>query len=133
MSKLIAVGYPNETAANDALAKLASLQSQNIITIDDAVIVERRGDGKVKLHQTDPGTGTGALAGAAWGGLIGLLFLAPLLGMAIGAGTGAVAGKLSDSGIDDSFMRELGDRLQPGHVRIARFRSAPNTEAARVM
>lgn len=119
MSDLIAVGYPNTNLAEQALEELASLQAQKLIQLDDAVIVERRGDGKVKLHQ--PGgsnAGRGALGGAVWGGLIGLLFFVPLLGMAIGAGTGAVAGKMTDSGVDDDFMRQLGDRLQPGGAAL---------------
>ena len=34
--------------------------------------------------------------------------------MAIGAATGAAAGKLSDYGVDDNFMKQLGDNLEPG-------------------
>ena len=119
MNGLIAVGYPNQTAANEALSRLIDLQKQMIIELDDAVVVERRGDGKVKLHQAGGSTtGRGAIGGAMWGGLIGLIFFAPLLGMAIGAGTGALAGKASDSGVDDNFMRELGDQLEPGHAAL---------------
>jgi uncharacterized membrane protein len=44
---------------------------------------------------------------ALWGGLIGLLFLAPLLGAAIGG----VAGAVTDLSIDDRFMKELGESL----------------------
>lgn len=118
MSKLIAIGYPNEMAANDALNKLAELQAQHLITMQDAVVVERRGDDKIKLHQSGPTAGTGAASGALWGGLIGLLFLAPLLGMALGAGTGALMGKATDTGIDDQFMNGLGERLEPGHAAL---------------
>ncbi|HKE64113.1 MAG TPA: DUF1269 domain-containing protein [Micromonosporaceae bacterium] len=119
MNGLIAVGYPNTMAANEALTRLSELQSQMIIELDDAVIVERQGDGRVKLHQTTGSTtGRGAAGGALWGGLIGLLFFAPLLGMAIGAGTGALAGKAVDTGIDDNFMTGLGERLQPGAAAL---------------
>ena len=34
--------------------------------------------------------------------------------MAIGAATGAAAGAMSDYGVDDKFMKELGDNLEPG-------------------
>ena len=116
MNGLIAVGYPNELAANEALAHLADLQKQMIIELDDAVVIERRGNGKIKLHQTTGGTtAAGAAGGAMWGGLIGLLFFAPLLGMALGAGLGAAGGSAADVGIDDNFMKELGARLDPGH------------------
>ena len=51
------------------------------------MIVEHRGDGKVKLHQPSM-AGMGAAGGALWGGLIGLIFFMPLFGMAIGAASG---------------------------------------------
>ncbi|MDQ7909514.1 DUF1269 domain-containing protein [Phytohabitans sp. ZYX-F-186] len=118
MSDLIAVGYPDTRTAEAALAKLADLRKQMLIQLDDAVIVEHRADGKIKLHQTSGTVGTAAAGGALWGGLIGLLFLAPLLGMAIGAGTGALAGKAMDAGIDDDFMRRLGEQLPQGGAAL---------------
>jgi uncharacterized membrane protein len=54
---------------------------------------------------------------ALWGTLIGLLFLNPLLGMVLGAGmctaSGALAAKLSDYGIPDDFIRQLGGTIKP--------------------
>ena len=46
--------------------------------------------------------------------MIGTLFFAPLLGMAVGAASGAIGAKLSDYWIEDRFMEELGAQLQPG-------------------
>jgi uncharacterized membrane protein len=46
--------------------------------------------------------------------LFGLLFLMPLAGLAIGAATGAIAGKLTDVGIDDKFIKEVGNQIKPG-------------------
>ncbi len=43
-----------------------------------------------------------------------MLFFAPLLGMAVGAASGALGGKFSDYGIDDKFAKDLSTRLQPG-------------------
>lgn len=49
------------------------------------------------------------------GGLLfGLLFFAPLLGMAIGAGTGAIAGSFTDIGIDDDFIDAVKRKVTPG-------------------
>jgi uncharacterized membrane protein len=62
--------------------------------------------------------GAGAAGGALWGGLIGLIFLMPLFGMAIGAAAGAAGGAMSDYGIDDKFMKELGEKLQPGNAAV---------------
>src|SRR5262249_31098023 len=70
--------------------------------------------GKVKLHQAINLTAAGAVRGGFWGSLIGLIFLNPLLGLAVGAGAGAVSGALSDLGIDDNFMKDLAATMKPG-------------------
>src|SRR4051794_41593108 len=80
-------------------------------------VVEKRDDGKIKLHQPSL-AGTGAAGGALWGGLIGLIFFAPLLGMAVGAAAGAAAGAVSDAGVDDKFMKSLGTQLQTGGAAL---------------
>ena len=63
-------------------------------------------------------TATGAAGGAVWGGLIGLLFLAPVVGMAVGAASGALGGKMADVGINDDFMKGLGEKLTPGSAAL---------------
>jgi uncharacterized membrane protein len=95
---------------------------EHSLALDDAVIVERRPDGNIKLHQPSL-AGRGAAGGALWGGLIGLIFLMPLFGMAIGAASGAAARALSDYGINDDFMKELGDKLPGGRGRRVRARA----------
>ena len=62
--------------------------------------------------------GLGAASGALWGGLIGLIFFVPLFGMAIGAAAGAAGGALSDTGVDDDFMKRLGEELAPGKAAL---------------
>ena len=81
------------------------------------MIVEHRANGKMKLHQPSL-AGLGAASGALWGGLIGLIFLMPLLGMAVGAASGAAGGAMSDYGIDDNFMKELGNKLPEGGAAV---------------
>jgi len=56
----------------------------------------------------------GALSGGFWGMLIGMIFLNPLLGFAVGAGAGAISGKLADIGIDDKFIKSLSETFKPG-------------------
>jgi uncharacterized membrane protein len=89
-----------------------------IIELDDAVVVTREPDGKVMLHQAVSPVGAGATGGALWGGLIGLIFLAPLLGMAVGAAAGAAGGAIADYGVDNSFIKQLGERLTPGSAAL---------------
>jgi uncharacterized membrane protein len=114
MSNLIVLGFSNEADAFEMRATLARLQSQYLIEMEDAVVVTRDEQGKVKLHQPVNLAAAGAVRGTIWGSLIGLLFLNPVLGAAIGAGSGALSGALMDIGIDDNFMRDLGATLTPG-------------------
>jgi uncharacterized membrane protein len=116
VSDLIAIAYKDLPTAQEVTANLAEAQKAHLIQLDDLVIVERKDD-KIKLHQPSL-AGAGALGGAAWGGLIGLIFLVPFFGMAVGAATGAMAGALSDAGIDDRFLKELGDKLEPGGAAV---------------
>jgi uncharacterized membrane protein len=118
VSNLIAVAYEDVGTARNVLGELHELTVEHAITLDDAVIIERRPDGKIKLHQTMSPAGAGAAGGALWGGLIGLLFLAPFLGMAVGAASGGAAGALTDVGVDDKFMKHLGEDLQPGTAAV---------------
>jgi uncharacterized membrane protein len=46
--------------------------------------------------------------------LFGLLFFVPLLGMAVGAAMGALAGSLTDVGIDDDFIKRVRSEVTPG-------------------
>ena len=118
MSNLIAVAYDDVETASSVLRELSALGVEHAITLDDAVIVEHRPDGKIKLHQTAKPAAAGAAGGGLWGGLIGLLFLAPFLGMAVGAAVGGAAGAAMDVGVDDKFMKHLGEDLRPGSAAV---------------
>lgn len=118
MSDLIVLAFKDETGAGQMLDKLADLQKMQIIALDDAAVVVRRPDGKVKVKQAQSLVGAGALGGAFWGMLIGLLFWAPWLGLAIGVASGAIAGHFSDIGIDDKFIKQVGNTIEPGHSAL---------------
>ncbi len=118
MSTLIVIAFDNPTGAADLRDKLVQLQKQHLIALDDAAVVVRKQDGKVKIKQATNLTGAGAVGGAFWGMLIGLLFWAPWLGLAIGAISGAVAGHFSDTGIDDKFIKQVGETIEPGHSAL---------------
>jgi uncharacterized membrane protein len=121
VADLVCVAFDDPTTADRALTELTALQKEFVIELKDACVVVRSPDGEVHLHQAMPLVKTGAMAGgtsgALWGTLIGLLFLNPLAGMAIGAAagaaSGALAGKLTDFGIPDDFIKELGRTIKP--------------------
>lgn len=118
MADLIVFAFPTENGAAEMRDALIRLQKQQLIELEDAAIVIRKQDGKVKVKQVASLAGAGALGGAFWGLLIGLLFWAPWLGLAIGAVTGAVAGGLTDVGVDDNFIKEVGNTIEPGHSAL---------------
>lgn len=118
MSQLIVIAYPDEPTAQRALAKLGELSKEQLINLEDAAYVTKDMDGKPKLHQTQNLAGAGAAGGAFWGFLFGLIFFVPIFGLAVGAATGALAGKLTDLGIDDKFMKEVGDEIKPGTAAL---------------
>jgi uncharacterized membrane protein len=118
MSNLVAIAYPDEATAQEVGKTLVDLQKEHLIEIDDLVVAVRQDSGKIKLRQSFHGGAAGAAGGALWGGLIGLIFLAPLLGMAVGAAAGGASGALVDYGIDDKFMKELGDKLGTGGAAL---------------
>lgn len=114
MSDLIFIAFPNEEKAVEVRNRLLELQQEYLIELGDAVIAVKEQDGKIRLNQLLNLTATGAVSGALWGALIGLIFLNPLLGTAVGAGAGALSGKLTDVGINDDFVKQSAQALQPG-------------------
>jgi uncharacterized membrane protein len=118
MSTLVAVAYPDIETAEKVRQELVNATREHLLNLEDAVIAEHKADGKIKLHQAIGTTSAGAAGGALWGGLIGLIFLAPLLGMAVGAASGALGGKMSDVGVNDDFVKDLGAKLQPGAAAL---------------
>ena len=114
MSTLGVFEYDDQFKAEEVRLSLMKMQKDYLIDLEDAVVAVKDQKGKVRLHQAVNLTAAGALTGGFWGALIGLIFLNPLLGMAMGATAGAVSGALTDIGIDDKFMKELAANMKPG-------------------
>lgn len=118
MADLIIVAFPDEATAFAAGEALVALQKQYLIEMEDVVIVTRDDEGRVTLNQSVNLIKGGAIGGGMWGTLIGLLFLNPVVGAAVGAGAGALMGKFSDIGIDDDFLRDVGQSLDKGGAAV---------------
>jgi uncharacterized membrane protein len=118
MPTLVVIGYESEIKAEEVRLALLKLQREYLIDLGDAVVAVRDEDGTVKLRQLVNLTATGALGGGFWGTLIGVLFVNPLFGLAIGTAAGALSGALSDVGIDDKFLKQLAQTLKPGTAAL---------------
>ena len=118
MSTLVAVVFNDETTAFEMRTALLKMQTEYLIEMEDSVVVTKNQQGKVRLDQIVNLTSAGAVGGGFWGMLVGMLFLNPLLGAAVGAGMGALSGKFNDIGLNDKMMKDLAESFKPGSSAI---------------
>ncbi len=137
-----AILFDDYHGADNMLTNVNTWQENGWITVEDAVIATRGagsdepplivaagsteqpkliagqsapGMQDVEIKQTNKQGGKFTLGGGGIGLLAGLLFGGPIGGLVIGATAGAIAGALKDYGIDDNFIREVSEGLQPGN------------------
>jgi uncharacterized membrane protein len=118
MADLFVLGFPTREKAQAVIELTRDLERQQLLDLDDAALVWRTADGKIKTEQSFSPAASGAASGALWGTLFGLLFLVPVFGLAVGAAAGGIAGKLTDLGIDDKFIKEVAHTLEPGSAAV---------------
>src|SRR6056297_1665230 len=118
MSSLVVLAFDDMDGAEKMRERMYDFQKRELITLEDAAVVVRNQKGRAKVKQAHSLVGSGALGGAFWGMLIGLLFFAPWLGLLAGAAGGALSGKLGDIGIDDDFIKEVRDAIEPGNSAL---------------
>jgi uncharacterized membrane protein len=105
---VIAVSFPEEASAYEALARLKELDAQGAVGVPDAAVVAREEDGRITIKDQ---FGKESYENTAGGGLLGLLVgvLAGPLGVLVGGATGLVIGSLFDDDDDDNTKSVLGD------------------------
>ena len=118
MSDLLVIEFPSETKAEGVREMLLAMQEEYLIELGDAVVAVKDGRGRVKLNQLFQPVAQSAVSGMLWASLIGLLFMMPLAGSALGAASGALRGRLADLGINDAFMRQASRTLQSGNAAL---------------
>jgi uncharacterized membrane protein len=122
MSDLIVLGFDGIEKADEVLTKLRGMQKEHLIDLEDACVVIRGTNGKLQIKQSvnlvSLGATSGLSTGMLVGALAGLLVLSPLAGMVVGglagAGMGAITGSLADYGVNDDFIKRLGDTIPQG-------------------
>jgi uncharacterized membrane protein len=120
LTELLVFTYDDEESGRGAFDALDGLVKQEVLTLADAALATKDQKGKVKIKQTleNAHTGSAALWGGFWGLLIGLLFLAPIFWGLVGALLGGILGKTTDIGIDNNFIKEVGESLEPGGAAL---------------
>ncbi|WP_332897240.1 DUF1269 domain-containing protein [Haladaptatus sp. CMSO5] len=111
MSELLVLSFDSQDGASKVRDKLAELRKEELLTLADACVVSRNKKGRLKFNQARNLVGEGALGGAFWGALVGMLFLNPIAGIAVGSVIGGLTGKFGDIGIDDEFMKEVSESV----------------------
>jgi uncharacterized membrane protein len=112
--QVIVAAFHEFSGASDALHTLQEAKREKLIGIEDAAVITKDAEGKVKIKETaDMGAGKGATIGAITGGVLGLL-AGPVGWVALGgAAIGGLAAKLRDSGFPDDQLKQIGEKLTP--------------------
>ena len=116
MSNLFVLTFDSEEKATEVLTELGSLQKQNLIKLEDAAVAVKDQKGKVKVTQTleKRMKGSATVWGGFWGLLIGLIFGGPIFWALFSGLLARFFAKGTDLGIDNTFIKEVGDSLEPG-------------------
>lgn len=117
-TKLAVLVFDDESKAEEARTKLLKLQKEGFLDLEDAVVVVKDADGTVRHHPMHKLTRKGIALGSITGLLVGVLLLNPLLGVVVGAVTAGMSAALNDAGIEDSFVKELSRKFQPGNSAL---------------
>ena len=118
MSDLLVIEFPSEAKAEGVRDMLLAMQKEYLIELGDAVVAVKDDRGRVKLNQLFQPVAHGAVSEMLWGSLIGLLFMMPLAGAAVGATSGALRGRLADLGINNAFIRQAARTLKSGNAAL---------------
>src|SRR5687768_9246494 len=93
--------------------ELRRLEREGVLSLNDAAVIEKDADGRVHTHdEIDRAVKVGALAGGLLGALVSFMF--PIAGFVVGAGGGALVGKMVDMGVDKGFIKDVTESLKPG-------------------
>lgn len=118
MSDLIIIGYDDHAAAQGAYKEVQKLHTDLVVQLSGLALVTVDEDGKQHVETPAPIVGASASSGALWGVLVGMLFLAPGVGMLMGGAIGALTGKMAKTGINAAFRERVVGMLTPGKAAV---------------
>lgn len=111
MSELIVFAFENEAGAKELETGLVTAQADQGLRVSDAALVVRHEDGRPVLNHAINLVGRGSLGGIFWGFILALVFWAKWWGLSVG-------GALGDLGLDDEFVKEVGESVEKGHSAL---------------
>jgi uncharacterized membrane protein len=109
---MMVVAFEDEYKAGEVLTTLKQMDVEATVDLKSAAVVKRDAEGKVRIKETkDFDAKQGAIGGAVAGGLLGLLTGRFLMGAIVGAAGGAAAGHGIDMGLNDEYLKTVGESL----------------------
>lgn len=115
--EMVALVCDSQAQADDVMKFVRDLHAQGTIRVRNAALLTKAQDGTITVKERhDLDAKNGAIGGMVLGGVLGLMTggIGLIAAPAIGAGLGAVTGRVVDRGFDDTFLKSLAERLQPG-------------------
>jgi uncharacterized membrane protein len=110
--EMIVVSFDDENRADEVLNTFKRMEDMAVVDLKSGAVVVRDAEGKVTIKETsDFDAKQGAIGGAIAGAVLSLLGGSLVKGAILGAAGGAIAGKVIDLGLDDDFLKEIGDSL----------------------
>jgi uncharacterized membrane protein len=121
MATLYALVYPDQATADLAVETVKGLEQAGYLDVLDSSVVKKNNEGEIDHHGERHPVRAGAVGGALLGGLTGLFFAIPVLGLAAGTAVGSYIGKLAKSGANNDFnefREQVSKDLQPGGAAL---------------
>lgn len=129
--EMMVVAFEDEYKADEVLNTLKQMDVEATVDLKSAAVVKRDAEGKVRIKETkDFDAKQGAIGGAVAGGLLGLLTGRFLVGAIVGAAGGAAAGHGIDMGLNDEYLKTVGESLGSGSSAIVALVSFERVERA---
>lgn len=120
MADLIVISFDDEARALAAYQEVQLLQDDLVVELAGVAFVHV--DDRGKTHVETPGpagkVGVGAVSGAVFGTLLGLLFFVPLFGLVAGGALGALFAGLDRTTVDAEFRRRVKETVQQGKSAV---------------
>lgn len=131
--RIVALAFDSGLRAQEALLAVRGLEELGRLSVHDAVLLARDGEGRTAIVGTsDPIPVAAAVPGALFGALVGSILAGPpgfLVGGLLAGATSAVAGKLIDAGIPAAIVEQLRELTAPDHTVLAVLVSDVHEEA----
>jgi len=118
--QLAVLAFDSALRAQEFMTAVLRLQQEGKILVQDAVFVSKDEAGNARVVETtDPTPASAALGAGTWGLLFGALLAVPVAGLVVGAASGALMAKLTDTGVPDDFVGEVRELVAPGRTALA--------------